>query len=129
YRALHGLPYEVYEGYHRVFMYVDDFIPTLANVCDRFVAGEVYNIGGEEYRSVRELSDLVLRYSDRDDRLVKYLPEDRHNVQNKRPDISKAKLALGHDPRTILEQGVPATIEWMKEVYPVGRRRSATVTV
>src|SRR3989449_579982 len=34
YRALHDLPYEVYEGYHRVFMYIDDFIPTLANAAE-----------------------------------------------------------------------------------------------
>ena len=119
YRALFGLPYEVYEGYHRVFMYIDDFIPTLANVCDNFIAGEVYNIGGEEYRRVRDLSDLVLHHCGSDDRLVKYLPEDKHNVQNKRPDISKAKGAFGHNPKTPLEVGVPKTIDWMRAVYQV----------
>lgn len=119
YRALHGMPYEVYEGYHRVFMYVDDFIPTLATVCERFVPGEVYNIGGEEYRSVRELSDIVLRCVGRDDSLVTYLPEDKHNVQNKRPDISKAKKQFGHNPSTTLEEGVPKTVEWLREVYNV----------
>ena len=117
YRALKDLPYEVYEGYHRVFMYIDDFIPTLANVCDNFVAGEVYNIGGEEYRAVRELSDLILQTIGKDDRLVKYLPEDKHNVLNKRPDISKAKQAFGHDPKTPLEVGVPETVEWMRQVH------------
>jgi len=115
YRALRALPYQVYEGYHRVFMYIDDFIPTLANVVDN--AGEVYNVGGEEFRSVRELSDLILDYLGTDDRYVTYLPEDKHNVQNKRPDIARAKGAFGHDPRTTLEQGVPRTIEWMKQVY------------
>jgi dTDP-glucose 4,6-dehydratase len=117
YRALAGLPYQVYEGYHRVFMYIDDFIPTLANVCDNFVPGEVYNIGGREFRSVHELSDLILRYTGRDDHLVTYLPEDKHNVQNKRPDISKAKIAFGHDPKVTLEEGVPRTIEWMRREY------------
>ena len=117
YRALHRMPYEVYEGYHRVFMYIDDFIPTLATVVDNFVSGEVYNIGGEEFRSVRELSDLILDHVACDDRLVTYLPEDKHNVQNKRPDISKAKLAFGHNPKTILEEGIPKTIEWMKHAY------------
>jgi len=120
YRALHGMPYQVYEGYHRVFMYVDDFIPTLAKACEAFTAGEVYNIGGEEFRSVRELSDLVLRCCGRGDELVEYLPEDRHNVQNKRPDISKAKAAFGHDPKTTLEEGVPMTIDWMRHYYGVG---------
>jgi dTDP-glucose 4,6-dehydratase len=117
YRALRGLPYDVYEGYHRVFMYIDDFVPTLATVCDRFVAGEVYNIGGEEYRSVRDLSDLILQCAGSDDSHVTYLPEDRHNVQNKRPDIDKAKKAFGHNPATTLEQGIPATVEWMRDVY------------
>lgn len=117
YRALFDIPYEVYEGYTRVFMYIDDFIPTLANVCSRFTPGEVYNIGGEDYRSVHELSDLILQHVGRDDGIVTYLPEDLHNVQNKRPDITKARRDLGHDPRTTIEEGVPRTIEWMRSVY------------
>lgn len=119
YRALFRLPYTVYRGYHRVFMYIDDFIPTLANAVDHFTPGEVYNIGGVEFRSVQDLSDLILQYLNLDDRLIEYLPEDQHNVLNKQPDISKARRAFGHDPRTTLEEGVPRTIEWMKSVYHV----------
>jgi len=117
YRALFGIPWQVYEGYHRVFMYIDDFIPTLANVCERFKAGEVYNIGGEEYRSVKELSDLILKYTGASKSLVEYLPEDKHNTVNKKPDISKAKRDLGHNPKITLEVGIPKTIEWMKKAY------------
>ena len=117
YRALFNIPWQVYEGYHRVFMYIDDFIPTLANACEKFEQGEVVNIGGEEFRSVRELSDLILDFTGADPGLVSYLPEDKHNVQNKRPNIEKAKEKFGHDPKIILEEGVPKTIEWMKEVY------------
>ncbi|MCK4816574.1 NAD(P)-dependent oxidoreductase [bacterium] len=117
YRALHNIPWQVYEGYHRVFMYIDNFIPTLANVCENFKAGEVYNIGGEEFRSVKELSDLILDYSGADKSLVEYLPEDKHNTMNKQPDITKAKAAFGHNPKVTLEEGVPKTIDWMREVY------------
>lgn len=119
YRALFGIPWTVYEGYHRVFMYIDDFIPTLANVCDKFVPGEVCNIGGQEFRSVKELSELILDYTDADPKLVDYLPEDSHNVLNKRPDIEKAKQQFGHNPKIKLEEGVPKTIEWMREVYTI----------
>lgn len=100
-----------------VFMYIDDFIPTLANVCEKFIPGEVYNIGGQEFRSVKELSDLILDYTGADSSLVSYLPEDKHNVLNKKPDITRAKKQFGHDPNITLEEGVPRTIEWMKEVY------------
>lgn len=117
YRALHDITYTVYEGYHRVFMYIDDFIPTLANVVDNFTPGQVCNIGGEEYRSVKDLSDLILETIGLDDSLVTYLSQDQHNVQNKRPDISLAKKVFGHNPTVTLADGVPATIDWMKKVY------------
>jgi dTDP-glucose 4,6-dehydratase len=120
YRALNDLPYTVYKGYKRVFMYVDDFIPTLANACENFAAGEVFNIGGREFASVERASSLILDYLGKDDRRVEYLPEEAHNVQNKRPDISKAEQAFGHDPRVVLEEGIPRTIEWMRRVYAVG---------
>ncbi len=117
YRALHQLPYDVYLGYHRVFMYIDDFIPTLSNVVDNFIPGEVYNIGGDEFRSVKEMSGLILNYLGKDDSLVNYLPEDKHNVLNKKPNIEKARRAFGHDPRITLEEGIPRTVEWMKRIY------------
>jgi dTDP-glucose 4,6-dehydratase len=117
YRALFDMPYTVYRGYHRVFMYIEDFIPTLANVCDNFHPGEVYNIGGTEFRSVECASQLILEHLGKDDSLVEYLPEDAHNVQNKRPDISKAAEAFGHNPVVTLEEGIPRTIDWMRAVY------------
>lgn len=117
YRALKGIPYEVYEGYYRVFMYVDDLIPTMANTVNNFKPGEVYNIGGTEYRSVKELSNMILSYTGGNPDLVNYLPEDKHNIVSKRPDIEKAKRDLHHQPRILLEEGLPSTIEWMKQVY------------
>ena len=107
----------MYLGYHRVFMYIDDFIPSLANACANFIPGDVFNIGGTEFRSVKDLSDLILKSLGLDDSFVNYLPEDKHNVLNKRPDIEKARKAFGHNPTITLEQGVPRTIDWMKSVY------------
>ena len=122
YRALFDLPFTVYRGYHRVFMYIDDFIPTLANVCENFQPGEVFNIGGTEFQSVEYASKLILDYLGKSDSLVEYLPEDTHNVQNKRPDISKAAAAFGHNPTITLEDGIPRTIDWMKSIYLSGDR-------
>lgn len=117
FNALSGGKYSVYEGYHRVFMYVDDLMPTLVNCVGCFKPGAVVNIGGEEYRSVRELSDIILKTLGKDDSNVKYLGEDVHNTVNKRPDITLAKELLGHNPTTTLEEGVPKTIEWMRKQY------------
>ena len=117
YRALHGLPYTVYLDHHRVFMYIDDLIPTLVRSVSAFRAGEVYNIGGSEYRSVLDLSDLVLAHTGADPRLARHVRREEHNRLNKRPNITKALRDLGHRPVVGLEEGVPRTIAWMKQVY------------
>jgi dTDP-glucose 4,6-dehydratase len=117
YRALHNIGYVVYNNYYRTFMHIHDFTPTLANVCERFNNEGIYNIGGEDYRSVKELSDLVLAHTGKDDSLVSYLGEEEHNVASKRPDISKAKKDLGHNPTIKLEEGVPNTVNWMLDQY------------
>jgi dTDP-glucose 4,6-dehydratase len=115
-RALNGIPWTVYKGYSRTFMFIDDFTPTLANVLERGRRGEVYNIGGEDYRSVEELSDLILAETGADPGLVSYLPEDVHNVKSKRPDNTRSRRDLGHDPSVTIEEGVPLTLEWMESL-------------
>lgn len=96
-------------------MFIDDFIPTLANAVEEFKDGEIINIGGSEYRSVEDLHNIVVTETGRD--VGELLPEDKHNVLNKRPDIAKAKNILHHNPTIPLEFGIKKTIEWMKEVY------------
>jgi dTDP-glucose 4,6-dehydratase len=49
------------------------------------------------------------------------LPEDKHNVLNKFPDISKASSIFSHNPIIPLEEGVPKTIEWMKSTYDISQ--------
>lgn len=120
YRMLTGQPITVYKNYHRVFMYIDDLIPTLCRVVTNGESGEVYNIGGKEYCSVEHLVEVIKR-SLTDEEVKKldisYLDEDRHNVTNKRPNIEKASCVLGHSPNVTLEQGIPKTIEWMRDFY------------
>lgn len=113
-RALNDIPWTVYSNYFRTFMYQGDFTPTLANVLEQGKSGEVYNIGGEDFRSVEELSDLILNITGADPDLVTYLPEDVHNVKSKRPSNDRARRDLGHNPTVTIDEGVPQTIDWMK---------------
>lgn len=119
YRALKGLPYEVYANYWRVFQYIDDLVETLVRCTTRFHAHETINVGGIEYKSVEDLHRLVSQYvgvdSERPE--VRLLEEDVHNVMCKRPSIDKAVELLGHDPRVTLEEGLAKTVEWMRAVY------------
>ena len=117
YRALHGLPYTVYTGHARTSTYITDMSATLANVADAFRPGEVYNLGGLDYHDIKTVSDLVLKYSGASEELVTYREAEPHTTAHKRTDCSKAVRDLGHAPRVGLEEGIAATIAWMRDVY------------
>ena len=118
-RALHGEPFDVYERYHRTFMFIDDFIPTLANVAEARLREPIYNIGGADYRSVEELAEIVIQETGADRELIRLRPFEAHNVVSKKPDITRAARDLDHDPQVTIEDGVPLTVEWMRALEAV----------
>ncbi len=119
YKALQNQPYTVYLGHKRIFDYIEDTCKTIANVIDNFTAGEVYNIGGKEEweHDIKYVSDLILDYLGKDDSSVTYEEGEPFTTRFKHMDFSKARRDLEHNPRIPLEEGIPKTIEWMKQVY------------
>lgn len=128
YRLMFGLPITVYKNYHRVFMYVDDWCRTVANVADRFdsLKHQVYNVGGTEYRSVEELARIIQGQLGTDG-TIEWKEKEAANVTNKLPNVDLAALDLGHELRVTLEDGVARIIAWMREVYDEqGRLKSVS---
>lgn len=119
--ALNDEPYTVYEGHKRIFDFVGDTARTLANIVDNFHPGEVYNLGGnpEWEMTIRELSDLILEYLDKDDGNVTYEDEEPMTTEVKTIDSSKARNHLNHDPQVPPQEGIPRTIEWFQKEYDV----------
>ncbi len=117
YCALKGLPWVVFRGYGRTSTYVEDTVRTLATIADRFHPGEVYNIGGDAYHTIEELSDLILRVTGADPGLVEYRDAEVLTTRVKRVDISKAIRDLDHQTTVSLEQGVRRTVEWLRDAY------------
>lgn len=119
YRMLTGKRVSVYDGYTRAFMFMGDFIPTLANAVDygRKHWGEAVNIAGAEVRPVTDLARIAADATGADPKLMIFLPEEVHNVRDKIPGTRSAELLLDHDPRVRLEEGVPITVEWMRKEY------------
>ena len=117
YRALHDIPYTVYLDHHRSSTYVTDATCTLANIVENFIAGEVYNIGSDDYHDIRTVSDIVLRELGKDDRLVTYCNAEPFTTRNKKIDTAKSVRDLGHQPKIALPEGLRLTLEWMKHYY------------
>lgn len=119
YRALHNIPYTVYLNHHRTSTYITDCANTLANISGNFKPGEVYNIAGEAYHDIKELSDMILGYLGKSDDLVEYVTFEAHNTRDKKTNPEKAIRDLDHKATVSLEEGIKRTIEWQRKVYGV----------
>jgi dTDP-glucose 4,6-dehydratase len=117
YKAMLQQPLTIYLNHRRTSTYVSDTCRTLANIANRFVPGEVYNVGGEELHDMRSVNDLILEYMGVDDSHVTYAQLEPMTTKDKVVDCSKARRDLEHDPAVPLEVGIPKTIHWMRSVY------------
>ena len=114
------MPYTVYTKHKRTSSYIDDTAVTLANVVNNFKPGEVYNIAGEELHDMKQASDIILNYLGKGDSLVEYKDAQEDTTLLKMVDTTKAVRDLGHKSTVTLEEGIPRTIHWQKEVYGRG---------
>ena len=122
YLLLHDRPITLYQGYKRTSTYITDMARTLANIIDNFKSGEVYNIGGDDFHSIEDASDIILRQLRKEDcrqRLIIYRPEEKLTTRQKKVDSTKARRDLGHKATVTLDEGIANTLAWMKKVYDV----------
>jgi len=117
YCALVGLPWVVFRGYFRSSTYVEDTVRTLANIAERFHPGQTYNIGSNQYHSIEELSDLILKVTGADPKLAEHRDAEVLTTRTKKVDNAKAVRDLGHTDTVSLEEGVRRTVDWMRKVY------------
>lgn len=100
----------------RSFCYVDDlvegFLRLMASSAD--VTGPV-NLGNPVEFTIRELAELVIRKTNSRSRIVE-LPLPKDDPQQRRPDISTAKAALGWEPTVALEDGLDRTIAYFRQL-------------
>ncbi len=100
----------------RSFCYVDDLIEGLVSLMrvDN-PEHDVYNIGKENERTIKELAHEVLDLTDTESDIVyEPLPED--DPSQRRPDITRAKTELNWEPKVGLQEGLGETISYFNEI-------------
>jgi dTDP-glucose 4,6-dehydratase len=117
YCGLHGLPWTVFRGHLRTSTYLGDTVRSVANIVDNFKPGETYNIGGNEYHTIEQLSDVVLKVTGANPALVRLRESEILTTKSKRVDISKSVRDLDHRNSYSLEEGMRLTADWMRSVY------------
>ncbi len=117
YCALFGLPWTVFRGHQRTSTYLADTVRTLATIADRFKPGETYNIGGYYMHTIEELSDVIIKITGADPKLVHYKESEVLTTKVKKVDCSKSVRDLGHTNSYDLETGMRLTADWMRKAY------------
>ena len=114
-QALAGVPLTVYgDGSQtRSVQYVDDLVEGVLRLM-RSPETHPLNIGNPVEYTVREVADLILELSASASELV-YEPLPQDDPKQRCPDISRAREALGWEPRVPAEEGLSRTIEWFAE--------------
>src|SRR5882672_2213813 len=117
-QLLKGEPYTIYGdgSMRRCFSYVKDVIDILYKSGFEEVQGMTFNVGSENFYSLKELSDVIQRISG-----VhippKYLPSRIHEVHTAVSDHTLVKKVLGYTD-TPLEEGLKAMWEDAKRQGP-----------
>ena len=122
-QALSGEPLTLYgDGTQtRSVQYVDDLVEGVLRLM-RSEETRPVNIGNPTELTVREIAEVVVEVSGSESGLVhEPLPED--DPKRRRPDITRAREALGWEPRVGAREGLEKTLTWFAE-RPAGRRKA-----
>jgi len=116
-QSLKGEPLTVYgQGKQtRSFCYVDDVIEGLIQLMNTDSYPYPLNLGNPEEITIIELAKMIIDLSQSSSSL-QFQPLPPDDPQRRCPDITKAKKILNWEPRTELDSGLKATIQYFQEI-------------
>ncbi|BET67093.1 NAD-dependent epimerase/dehydratase family protein [Opitutales bacterium ASA1] len=118
-RLLEGQAIEVWGGdQRRDFTYVDDAVEALALAATRPEAeGEVFNLGGREVITLRDLAALAIEVNGGGSSVVRAFPPERQaiDIGDFYSDFSKITCMLGWRPRTTLRTAMARTLAYHRK--------------
>ena len=110
----------------RTLTHVDDIADGIVTAMShRAGRDEDFNISASRELTVAEIARVVWEACGRpiEDFSLKHLPSFEVDVQRRWPSVEKARSLLGWEARIDVEEGISATVEWMREQELVGQER------
>jgi UDP-glucuronate decarboxylase len=100
----------------RSFCYVDDLVDALMKfmVTTEDVIGPI-NLGNPEEFTIRQLAEEVAQLTD-SEAGIDYRPLPQDDPSRRRPDITLAQQQIGWSPGTSLQEGLPRTIDYFRNL-------------
>lgn len=98
----------------RSFCFVSDMVDGLIKAMEtENTAGEVFNLGNPDERTVKDAAEIVKNMTQSDSEIVyEDLPED--DPKKRKPDITKARTTLMWEPQVSFEEGIQKTITYFR---------------
>jgi dTDP-glucose 4,6-dehydratase len=114
--ALAGDPLPVYGDGRQIrnWLYAEDFSRAIDTVLLRGKPGEAYNVGGPDEEQNIDVVRRILELTGRDEALVEHVT-DRPGHDRSYSLSSDKVRALGWEPLTRFEDGLPRTVDWYRE--------------
>jgi nucleoside-diphosphate-sugar epimerase len=98
----------------RSLCYVADLVDGIARAMfTPGTAGEVFNLGNPDERTVQEYAELINGLCGGRSQIVA-TDAMQDDPQRRCPDITKARAMLGWEPRVALEDGLGRTVDWFR---------------
>ncbi|MED3909869.1 dTDP-glucose 4,6-dehydratase [Peribacillus simplex] len=116
-RALNNIEIPLYgDGLNiRDWIYVEDHCRAIHAVLEKGLAGEVYNIGGSQEKTNREIIDYILEKLRKDEKLIKHVADRKGHDRRYSMDSSKISRELGWRPTISFHEGIQRTIQWYRQ--------------
>jgi UDP-glucose 4-epimerase len=107
----------------RTFTYVDDMVSGTIKIMEsERSAGEVFNIGAKREIAIIDLARMIWKMiRPKEEPKIKKIPYKDisgkyEDVMRRVPDVSKAEEMLGFNAEIQLEEGLPKTIQWQRDI-------------
>ncbi len=114
---LRGLPVPLYgKGDNvREWLHVSDHCRAIQLVLAKGRPGEVYNIGGGNERTNRQITEALLELCGASPSLVRQVPDRKGHDLRYSLDESKIRDELGYEPAVPFERGLAETVAWYRD--------------
>ena len=118
---LRGEPIKVYNhgDMSRDFTYIDDIVAGVAG-CVRATnlpRCDVFNIGNHRSERLRDLICLMARELGVGEPKMELLPMQDGDVPATYASVERLRAAIGYEPTTSIEEGIPKFISWFKQYH------------
>ncbi len=96
----------------RDWLFVEDHCSAIDTVLHKGKNGEIYNVGGNNEKTNKYITDTILKYLGKDKSLIKYVTDRLGHDRRYAIDATKIKEELGWEPKYKFEQAIEKTIQW-----------------